>query len=287
MIIDKLYRRVAERGFVCVGLDTSVDYIPEGLKKEFPAVSDAVFNFNKLIIDATQDIVAAYKPQIAYYEALGMEGMLAYKKTIEYLRANDLLIIADVKRGDIAATATMYAKAHFTGGFEADFITLNPYMGFDSITPYLEYLERGNKGIFILLRTSNPGAKDIEYCEYNGEPLYYHIGDALSEIGKAYIGKSGYSSLGFVVGGTHSDEVDAIRKRYKNNFFLIPGYGAQGANAKDIRGYLNDFNGGIVNSSRGIIANFKKYEDGEFNIAHYARQAVIDMRGDIFGDERV
>lgn len=282
MIIDRLYEKVEKLGFVCVGLDTSLDYVPAYIKEEYKEVSEQLFQFNKEIIDSTHDITAIYKLQIAYYEANGLDGMVAYKKTLDYLRKKDCLTIGDVKRGDIAATAKEYGKAHFSGDFEVDFITLNPYMGFDSITPYLPYLESGEKGVFVLLRTSNPGAKDIEYLDYEGEHLYYHIGDKLNEMGKNYRGKSGYSALSLVVGGTHSDEIDEIRNRYKDSFFLIPGYGAQGASADDIRRYLNDFNGGIVNSSRGIIKAYQNYED--MKVGPAAREAVLKMRSDIYGE---
>jgi orotidine-5'-phosphate decarboxylase len=283
VIIDKLYDRVEERGFVCVGLDTDISYIPDRILKSAGSVSESIFRFNVEIIDATGDVTAIYKPQIAYYEAHGVEGMKAYRKTLAYLREKDLLSIGDVKRGDIAATAQMYAKGHFSGDFETDFVTLNPYMGFDSITPYLPYVESGKKGVFVLLRTSNPGAKDIEYLPYEGEPLYYHIGDRLHEMAESFRGDSGYSGLGFVVGGTYSEEATEIRNRYGDIFFLIPGYGAQGAKPEDIRRYLKDFNGGVVNSSRGIIKNHQKYEDGDDNLGFYARQAVLEMREDIYG----
>jgi orotidine-5'-phosphate decarboxylase len=149
-IMDKLYKRVEERGVVCVGLDTSIDYIPEHIMAG-RTDEDAIFQFNKEIIDETLDVAACFKVQIAYYESLGISGLMAYKRTLEYLREKDAIIIADIKRGDIAATAKMYAKAHFTGDFEADFITLSPYMGMDSIEPYLPYLEDGKKGIFSLV----------------------------------------------------------------------------------------------------------------------------------------
>lgn len=281
MIIDRLYEEVGKKGNVCVGLDTHMDYIPKQIKEKYKDISEIIFQFNKKIIDCTQDITAIYKLQIAYYEAYGIEGLKAYKKTAEYLRKIDALSIGDVKRGDIAATADMYAKAHFQGDFETDFITINPYMGFDSITPYLKYLEDGKKGIFVLLRTSNPGAKDIEYLNVNGEALYYHVGDKLEEMGKEYMGKSGYSSIGAVVGGTHTDEAIEIRERYKNMYFLIPGYGAQGARGKDVNLYLNKNNGGIVNSSRGIIKAYSKHEDGYENFDKYTREAVLAMREDI------
>ena len=284
MIVDRLYEAVKEKGFVCVGLDSHLDYIPNYIKEKHEKISDVIFEYNKTIIDATSDIVAIYKPQIAYYEANGLEGLIAYQRTLRYLKEKGLLSIGDVKRGDIANTAKEYAKAHFKGEFEADFITLNPYMGMDSITPYLDYLKTGEKGVFVLLRTSNEGAKDIECLDYNGEALYFKVGDELKKFADELTSECGYSPLGFVVGATHSEEAKKIRERYKNIFFLLPGYGAQGAKAEDIRTYLNDFNGGVVNSSRGIIKYYQKFEDGEERFAHYTREAVLNMRKDIYGE---
>lgn len=284
MIVDRLYEAVKEKGFVCVGLDSHLDYIPNYIKQKHEKLSDVIFEYNKTIIDATSDIVAIYKPQIAYYEANGLEGLIAYQRTLRYLKEKGLLSIGDVKRGDIASTAKEYAKAHFKGEFEADFITLNPYMGMDSITPYLDYLKTGEKGVFVLLRTSNEGAKDIECLDYNGEALYFKVGDELKKFADELTSECGYSPLGFVVGATHSEEAKKIRERYKNIFFLLPGYGAQGAKAEDIRTYLNDFNGGVVNSSRGIIKYYQKFEDGEERFAHYTREAVLNMRKDIYGE---
>ena len=284
MIVDRLYEAVKEKGFVCVGLDSHLDYIPNYIKEKHEKLSDVIFEYNKTIIDATSDIVAIYKPQIAYYEANGLEGLIAYQRTLRYIKEKGLLSIGDVKRGDIASTAKEYAKAHFKGEFEADFITLNPYMGMDSITPYLDYLKTGEKGVFVLLRTSNEGAKDIECLDYNGEALYFKVGDELKKFAYELTSECGYSPLGFVVGATHSEEAKKIRERYKNIFFLLPGYGAQGAKAEDIRTYLNDFNGGVVNSSRGIIKYYQKFEDGEERFAHYTREAVLNMRKDIYGE---
>ena len=281
MIIDKLSKRIDERSIVCVGLDTSTDYVPEKIKKG-KKVSEYLFEFNKEIIDNTKDLVACFKVQIAYYEAHGIEGLIAYKNTLKYLKDNDLISIADVKRGDIANTAKEYAKAHFEGDFEADFITVNPFMGYDTLEHYLPYLESKGKGIFVLMRTSNPGSKDIQYKDYKGQPLYYEIGDNLNKIAKDYLGECNLSSLGFVVGGTQSENANKIRERYPNIMFLIPGYGAQGAKPEDIRVYLDNFKKGIVNSSRGIILNYRKFDDGEENIGKYARQAVEDMRKDIY-----
>ena len=283
MIIDKLYEAVKEKGFVCVGLDSHLDYIPNYIKQKYEKISDVIFEYNKTIIDATSDIVAIYKPQIAYYEANGIEGLIAYQRTLRYLKEKGLLSIGDVKRSDIASTAKEYARAHFKGEFEADFITLNPYMGMDSITPYLDYLKTGEKGVFVLLRTSNEGAKDIECLEYQDEPLYFKVGDELKKFADSLTSECGYFPLCYVVGATHSEEAKKIRERYKNIFFLLPGYGAQGAKAEDIRTYLNDFNGGVVNSSRGIIKYYQKFEDGEERFAHYTREAVLNMRKDIYG----
>lgn len=281
MIIDKLFQAVKDRGNVCVGLDTHMDYIPEDMVRKYKTVEESIFQFNKRIIDASHDIVSIYKLQIAYYEAYGLEGLRAYSRTLKYLRERELLSIGDIKRGDISATADMYARAHFSGDFETDFITINPYMGFDSIEPYLKYLEGGDKGAFVLLRTSNQGAKDIEYLKSGGKEVYYHVGDKIREMGQDLRGKSGYSSLGAVVGGTHKDEAVEIRERYPNTFFLIPGYGAQGARGEDVRKYLIDGNGGVVNSSRGIIKYYMNFEDGLENFESYTREAILKMREDI------
>lgn len=257
-IIDKLYDRVEKRGVVCVGLDTALEYVPEHIKNG-RTPSEAIFEFNKQIIDATYDVAACFKVQIAYYESLGIEGLIAYKNTLKYLRDQDEIIIADIKRGDIAATAKMYAKAHFEGDFEADFITLSPYMGMDSIEPYMSYLESGKKGVFSLVRTSNPGAEDIEYLDTASEKKVYEVvADKITKIGERCTGNSGYSAIGGVIGCTHVDEGKKIRSNYKNMFFLIPGYGAQGGTAEDVALYLNNGNGGVVNSSRGILLAYKK-----------------------------
>ncbi len=287
MIIDKLYKEVDDKGMVCLGLDTHLDYIPREIKDKYKSIEEQIFQFNKKIIHCTKDIVAIYKLQIAYYEAYGIKGLIAYKNTMEYIKSLNLLSIGDVKRGDISATADMYAKAHFEGDFETDFITINPYMGYDSVRPYLKYLQTGEKGIFVLLRTSNPGAKDIEYLNVDGEKLYYHVGDKLSQLAEKYRGESGYSSLGVVVGGTHTDEAIEIRERYKNMFFLIPGYGAQGGSGEDAALYLNNGNGGIVNSSRGIITAYKKQTDGYENFEYYTRKAVLKMREAIGFEKRI
>lgn len=284
-IIDKLYQRVEQRGFVCVGLDTSLNYIPEKMKKG-KSISQAIIDFNKEIIDNTEDVCAIYKLQIAYYESYGLEGMRAYKETLKYLREKNLLSIGDVKRSDIAQSAKQYAKAHFSGDFETNFITLNPYMGMDSIEPYEEYLASGEKGIFVLLRTSNPGANDFEVLKTEkDEELFFTIGDKLKEFNKKYISKSGYGPVGLVVGATHTEEVKEIRKRYKDMFFLIPGFGAQKADSLNVYNLMNNKNGGLVNSSRAILKNYLNFEDGEEKIGFYAREKAIETREEISNNE--
>lgn len=282
MIIDRLYENVCKKGNVCIGLDTSMDYIPSSFKMKYSSIEDTLFEFNKRIIDAAYDTAACFKVQIAYYEAYGIEGLSAYRKTLKYLRDNEIIIIADIKRGDISATADMYAKAHFTGDFEADFITLNPYMGFDSITPYLKYVENDEKGLFILIRTSNEGAKDIQYIEAkNGEKIYKSVADGIYKISEKFKGKCGYSSIGGVAGCTNTDEAAEFRESYKNMFFLIPGYGAQGGSAKDAAIFLKKGNGGIVNASRSILLAYKKYEGRENEFDVCAREKAIEMKEEI------
>ncbi|MEG0911140.1 MAG: orotidine-5'-phosphate decarboxylase [Ruthenibacterium sp.] len=277
--VDKLYDAVAQKGPVCVGLDTDFSYIPTENVNKGQSKGENIFRFNREIIEATKSVAGCYKVQIAYYEALGLDGLLAYKTTLAYLRENGLIAIADIKRGDIAKTAELYAKAHFEGDFEADFITLSPYMGLDSISPYAPYMKNG-KGVFVLCRTSNAGAKDFEYekCA-DGRHIYDLVGDKLNALGKEYIGEHGYSSLGLVIGGTHIEEAKEIRAKYADSFFLIPGYGAQGGKAEDIAQYLTHGNGGVVNSSRGVLLAYKKQENTGYAEAAY--NECVQMKGAI------
>lgn len=281
MIIDKLFEKVAQNGHVCVGLDTDYSYLPAAFAQRFPNIEDGLFEYNKALIDATLDVSACYKVQIAYYESYGIAGLRAYAKTLAYLREKKAVIIADIKRGDIAKTAEMYAKAHFTGDFESDFITLSPYMGLDSLNPYLPYLKDQHKGMFVLIRTSNEGAKDIEYLPTGDQRVYHVVGQKINEIGKEYMGECGFSSVGGVMGCTHADEASEIRSMLNSTFFLIPGYGAQGGKAEDIAKYLYKGNGGVVNSSRGILLAYRKQENGEADFAGCARNEAIRMRDDI------
>ena len=276
--MDKLYEAVAARGPVCVGLDTDFSYLPEGFAKAELTAGENIVRFNKAVVDATKDVAGCFKVQIAYYESLGLDGIRAYKETLDYVKAAGMPVIADIKRGDIAKTAEMYAKAHFEGDFEADFITLAPYMGLDSIRPYLPYVTAAGKGLFVLVRTSNPGAKDFEYEKLaDGRHVYDMVGDKLYELGGECMGEKGYSSLGLVIGGTHIEEAAEIRARYEDSFFLIPGYGAQGGTADDIARYLDKHsNGGVVNSSRAVLLAYKKQPGVAFDEA--ARNECIKMK---------
>jgi orotidine-5'-phosphate decarboxylase len=282
MIVDRLYESVCKRGPVCVGLDTTADYIPHNFLNRFSSVEDAVFEFNKKIIDACRDSAACFKVQIAYYEAMGLNGLAAYKKTLRYIREGGDIAISDIKRGDISQTALMYAKAHFEGEFETDLVTLNPYLGMDSIEPYLGYVKDREKGLFILVRTSNRGAEDLQYIEdREGKKVYRHTAEKIYELSKGYMGSCGYSSIGGVIGCTHLEEGKALREDFSKMFILIPGYGAQGGGASDVAVYLKDGNGGVVNSSRGILLAYKNHSGGEEKFDLYAREEVLRMREEI------
>jgi orotidine-5'-phosphate decarboxylase len=289
--IDKLFESVAAKGHVCVGLDTAAEYIPPAERRYSGSDAEAVLSFNKALIDSTFDAAACYKVQIAYYEEMGIAGLSTYARTLRYIREKGGRVIADIKRGAIADTALRYAKAHFDGDFEADFVTLSPYMGMDSIEPWLSYAHNKGKGAFVLMRTSNKGMRDFEYLEIGGggpplvpnamasdaiafsttppagtcapatppsqlmltRRLYHAVGDKLAEIAAAHLSKYGYGAFGAVVGCTERDEAAEIRKHYSNLFFLIPGYGAQGGAADDAALLLREGNGGVVNASRSIL----------------------------------
>lgn len=283
MIVDKLYKQVEEKGHVCVGLDTDYSYLPKSFADKFDSAGEAIYNFNKEIIDATYEFVACYKVQIAYYEALGLEGMKVYSDTLKYIKQKGMISIADIKRGDISKTAEMYAAGHFTGDFEADFVTLNAYMGInDSLEPFLKYVKENDKGIFALVRTSNKGARDFQYIrDENNVPLYETVGERIQCLAEENVGKCGFSSIGAVVGATNNEEGLALRNKMKSVFLLIPGYGAQGGKAEDISTYLINGNGAVVNSSRGILLAYKNEENGEHNFAMCAQREVIRMRDDI------
>jgi len=264
----ELQNLAAKNGPLCVGLDTDPSYIPESVLKNYNSATEAVLAYNKEIIRrvAADKSACCCKVQIAYYEAMGLEGMKIYAETIKAVKDAGLICISDIKRGDIAATAGAYARAHFTGDFETDIITINPYMGFDTLKPFTEYCapEKGGKGAFVLLCTSNPGMVDIEHQELkDGSLLLNRVGTELERIGEEW--KATYADqtcgpIGAVVGATQAQDARKLRDLYPNTFFLIPGYGAQGG-AAEIAATLLDRAGGTVNSSRGILCAYKKDAD--------------------------
>lgn len=295
MIIDRLYEAVEARGPVCLGLDPTPELLPPGLLSAAGSPADAYLRFNRAIVDATLDLVACYKVQIAHYEALGVEGMACYRDTLRYIRGRGALVIGDVKRGDIGSTAARYAVAHFEGDFEADFITVNPYFGTDAISPFLPYLERGDKGLFVLIRTSNPSAPELQGFPHlsrpsrfschaspvTRHPLYLRVAELVARWGEGFVGTCGYSAIGGVVGATAGDALAQVRRRFPSLFLLVPGYGAQGARGKDVAAAFRDGNGAVVAAARSLIGAHRGRPDPERRFPDYAREAVEAMREDI------
>lgn len=261
--MQKLQEAAKNFGPLCVGLDTDPSYIPQNVANNYTSPAQAVLAYNKAIIERVkkESCASCIKVQAAYYEAMGLEGMEVYSKTLKAVREAGFVSISDIKRGDIAASADAYARAHFEGDFETDIITVNPYMGFETLEPFEKYCESKGKGVFVLLRTSNPGAADIEQQELKeGGRVLDCVGKELNRIkdkmAQTFAGQT-CSPVGAVVGCTHQSDALALRKEYPEIFFLIPGYGAQGG-AADICGTLLQKAGGAVNSSRGIVCAYKK-----------------------------
>ncbi len=260
-----LQELAAKNGPLCVGLDTDPSYIPENIVKQYESAPAAVLEYNKQIINrvAADKTACCFKVQIAYYEAMGLEGLKVYAQTLKMVRESGLIAISDIKRGDIGATSQAYARAHFTGDFETDIITINPYMGFDTLQPYTKYAEpeNGGKGAFVLLCTSNPGMTDIEHQELKaGGLLLERVGDEIARIGAdfaKFYPEQTCGIYGAVVGATQVADARYLRDKYKDTFFLIPGYGAQGGDAEICKTLLERA-GGTVNSSRGILCAWKK-----------------------------
>ncbi len=260
--------------------------MPESFIKKYDITkrentAKAVFEYNKILIDTLVDYIPSIKIQNAYYEMYGLEGIECYAKTIEYAKSAGLVVIADVKRGDIGATCKAYSKAHLSDSvFGADFMTINPYFGTDGMQPFIDDCNEMGKGVFILVKTSNPTSSQLQDLVVDCETVYEKCADLVIELGGKDTGKNGYNSIGAVVGATHPQQGIELREKMKNTFFLIPGYGAQGAGASDIAGMF-DTNGlgGIVNSSRGIIGAWKKQETDDF--AQAALNATLAMRDDI------
>ncbi|MCD8118482.1 MAG: orotidine-5'-phosphate decarboxylase [Lachnospiraceae bacterium] len=305
-MIDKLIENIRKTGApIVVGLDPMLSYVPEYIRERafgeygetLDGAAEAILQFNIGIIDATADLIPAVKPQVAMYEQFGVPGMVAFQKTVEYAKSKGLVVIGDVKRGDIGSTSEAYATAHLgrvqVGNvslkvFDEDIVTVNPYLGSDGVKPFLKVCAAEGKGIFILVKTSNPSSGEFQDRLVDGRPLYELVGEKVAEWGSDLIGESGYSEVGCVVGATYPEMGKVLRKIMPKSYILVPGYGAQGGTAKDLLPYFNeDGLGAIVNSSRGIIAAWKKDEkivaENGAGYADAARAAVVAMREDIAG----
>lgn len=297
-LIDKIRQTSAP---ICVGLDPMLDYIPEQIRKRsfaelgetLAGAADAVWHFNKEIIDCTCDLIPAVKPQIAMYEQFGLEGLKVYEKTVRYCQEKGLIVIGDAKRGDIGSTSAAYAAAHlgkvkvgnqYCSAFDTDFLTVNPYLGTDGVKPFVDVCGAEDKGIFVLVKTSNPSSGEFQDRLIDGRPLYELVADKVAEWGSACM-DGVYSNVGAVVGATYPQMSVKLRAQMPHAFFLVPGYGAQGATAQDLRHCFDaEGSGAIVNSSRGIIAAYRQDKYSKFGAEHFgeaSRQAVIDMVADI------
>lgn len=298
-LVDKIKKLNAP---IVVGLDPMLAYVPDHVKAKafdekgetLEGAAEAIWQFNKAIVDATWDLIPAVKPQIAMYEQFGVPGLMAFHKTVEYCKAKDLVVIGDVKRGDIGSTSEAYAVGHLGKvavgsrsyyGFDEDFVTVNPYLGSDGVKPFIKVAKEENKGMFILVKTSNPSSGEFQDRLIDGRPLYEWVGEKVAEWGEEHMGSCGYSYVGAVAGATYPEMGKILRKVMPKTYILVPGYGAQGGKAKDLVHYFNeDGLGAIVNSSRGIIAAYKQETYAKFgpeNFADASRQAVIDMQKDI------
>ena len=297
-LVDKIKKTNAP---IVVGLDPMLSYIPEHILKKaygefgetLEGAAEAIWQYNKEIVDATYDLIPAVKPQIAMYEQFGVEGVKAFQKTVAYCKEKDLVVIGDVKRGDIGSTSEAYAVGHLgkvqvgsnkISAFDEDFATVNPYLGSDGIKPFIKVCKEENKGLFILVKTSNPSSGEFQDRLIDGRPLYEWVGEKVAAWGEEHMGDS-YSYIGAVVGATYPEMGKVLRKVMPKSYILVPGYGAQGGKGKDLVHFFNeDGLGAIINSSRGIIAAYQQEAYAKFgaeNFADASRQAVIDMREDI------
>ena len=303
-MINKLISNIRKTNApIVVGLDPMLNYIPEHIQKKafaefgetLEGAAEAIWQYNKGIVDATFDLIPAVKPQIAMYEQFGIPGLIAYKKTVEYCKAKDLVVIGDIKRGDIGSTSAAYAVGHLGqvqvgskkyAGFDEDFATVNPYLGSDGVKPFMDVCKEEKKGIFVLVKTSNPSSGEFQDRVIDGRPLYELVGEKVAQWGDELMG-DGYSYVGAVVGATYPEMGKVLRKIMPKTFILVPGYGAQGGKGADLVHFFNeDGLGAIVNSSRGIITAYKQEKYKEFGAENYAdasRAAVKDMIADISG----
>ena len=303
-MINKLISNIRKTNApIVVGLDPMLNYIPEHIQKKafaefgetLEGAAEAIWQYNKGIVDHVYDLIPAVKPQIAMYEQFGIPGLIAYKKTVEYCKSKDLVVIGDIKRGDIGSTSAAYAVGHLGqvqvgskkyAGFDEDFATVNPYLGSDGVKPFMDVCKEEKKGIFVLVKTSNPSSGEFQDRVIDGRPLYELVGEKVAQWGDELMG-DGYSYVGAVVGATYPEMGKVLRKIMPKTFILVPGYGAQGGKGADLVHFFNeDGLGAIVNSSRGIIAAYKQEKYKEFGAENYAdasRAAVKDMIADISG----
>lgn len=301
-MINKLVENIKKTNApIVVGLDPMMKFIPEQIKEAafreygetLQGAAEAIWQYNKGIVDAVCDLIPAVKPQIAMYEQFGIEGLIVFKKTIDYCKEKGLVVIGDIKRGDIGSTSEAYAVGHLGKvtvgsrscyGFDEDFATVNPYLGSDGVKPFIKVCREEKKGIFVLVKTSNPSSGEFQDRLIDGRPLYEIVGEHVAQWGSECMGDA-YSYVGAVVGATYPEQGKILRRVMPKAFILVPGYGAQGGKGADLVHFFNeDGLGAIVNSSRGIIAAYQQEKYAKFGAANYAdasRQAVLDMREDI------
>ena len=303
-MINQLIANIKKTGApIVVGLDPMLKYIPEHIQKKafaefgetLEGAAEAIWQFNKEIVDKTYDLIPAVKPQIAMYEQFGIPGLVAFKKTVDYCKSKGLVVIGDIKRVDIGSTSSAYAVGHIGkvqvgsktyAPFDEDFVTVNPYLGSDGVNPFIDVCKEEKKGLFILVKTSNPSSGEFQDKMIDGRPLYELVGEKVAQWGEDCMGDE-YSYIGAVIGATYPEMGKVLRKVIPKSYILVPGYGAQGGKGKDLVHFFNeDGLGAIVNSSRGIIAAYKqeKYANyGEEAFADASRAAVEDMVADIRG----
>ena len=294
-MINQLVANIKKTGApIVVGLDPMLNYIPEQVQKKafaeygetLEGAAEAIWQFNKEIVDKTYDLIPAVKPQIAMYEQFGLPGLAAFKKTVDYCKGKGLVVIGDIKRGDIGSTSAAYAVGHIGkvkvgsktyAPFDEDFVTVNPYLGSDGVNPFLDVCKEEKKGIFVLVKTSNPSSGEFQDQKIDGRPLYELVGEKVAAWGSEVMGDE-YSYVGAVVGATYPEMGKVLRKVMPKAYILVPGYGAQGGKGKDLVHFFNeDGLGAIVNSSRGIIAAYKQEQYAKFgaeNFGDASRAAV-------------
>lgn len=303
-MINKLVSNIQKTGApIVVGLDPMLKYIPEHIQKQafaehgetLKGAAEAIWLYNKEIVDNVYDLIPAVKPQIAMYEQFGIEGLIAFKKTVDYCKEKGLVVIGDIKRGDIGSTSEAYAVGHLGKvqvgsnscyGFDEDFVTVNPYLGSDGVNPFVKVCKEEKKGLFILVKTSNPSSGEFQDRLVDGKPLYEIVGEKVAQWGEDCMGDS-YSYIGAVVGATYPEMGKVLRRVMPKSFILVPGYGAQGGKGADLVHFFNeDGLGAIVNSSRGIIAAYQQEKYAKYgaeNFGEASRAAVEDMIADISG----